>query len=356
MSVPTPDELWNLLARTRLVEPGAIAALRTEHAALPPAEAGDGSARSIAAWLYGRGVISRWQAKRVAIGDLGPFFLGDYRLLERHDREGDGLLFTARHDPSGRVVDVMLLNAKQCRELDVWTEIVRRTTAANRATDPMLSRTWSLEQHGGTRFIVCERVEGGNLADELERLGPLPPQPAGVLVWQVARAVAELHGLGAVHGSLSLDMLRREPPPVGAAERAGRVRLLQFPLAGDPHRVPLRPLLTNDTEVARLARRAAYVAPELLVPGSVCDMRSDVYAIGAMLYALLAGRPPSWGGDPKATLSQASFSGAAPLPATVPPEIATLVGYLMAREPDGRYPTAGDAADAIASAASPAVG
>jgi eukaryotic-like serine/threonine-protein kinase len=348
MPVPTPDEFWKILVRSRLLEPGAAAALRAEHAGLPAAETGDGSAKSIAAWLYGRGVLTRWQAKRVAVGDLGPFFLGDYRLLERHDRDGGGLLFTARHDPSGRIVDLMLLNAKQCRELDVWTEIVKRTTAANRATDPMLTRTWSLEQHGGTRFIVCEHVEGDNLADELERLGPLPHQPAGVLVWQVARAVAELHGLGTVHGALSLDVLRREPPPPGAAERAGRVRLLQFPLACDPHRVPMRPLVADDAEVARLARRAAFVAPELLVPGSTCDTRSDVYAIGAILYALLAGRAPCWDGDPKATLTKASFAGATPLPPTVPEEITTLVGYLMARDPDGRYPTAGDAADAIA--------
>jgi eukaryotic-like serine/threonine-protein kinase len=348
MPVPTPDEFWKNLVRSRLLEPGAAAALQAEHAALPAAETGDGSAKSIAAWLYGRGVVTRWQAKRVSVGDLGPFFLGDYRLLDRHDRDGDGLLFTARHDPSGRVVDLMLLNAKQCRELDVWTEIVKRTTAANRTTDPMLTRTWSLEQHGGTRFIVCEHVEGDNLADELERLGPLPHQPAGVLVWQVARAVAELHGLGAVHGALSLDVLRREPPPPGASERAGRVRLLQFPLACDPHRVPLRPLVADDAEVARLARRAAFVAPELLVPGSTCDTRSDVYAIGAILYALLAGHAPCWDGDPKATLKKASFAGVDPLPPTVPEEIATLVGYLMARDPDGRYPTAGDAADAIA--------
>ena len=65
-----------------------------------------------------RGAITRWQAKRLLIGDTGPFFVGDYRLLERHEREGDGLLFTARHEPSGRLVAVVVLSAKQCRERD----------------------------------------------------------------------------------------------------------------------------------------------------------------------------------------------------------------------------------------------
>ncbi len=348
MPAPQSDEFWQLLVRTGLFEPGAVESLRVEYAARPAVAGDEASARSIAAWLHGRGLISRWQGKRLADGAEGPFFLGDYRLLERHDRDGDGLLFTARHEPSGRVVSLMLLNAKLCRQLDTWTEIVRRTTAANRATDPMLSRTWSLEQHEGSRFIVCEHVRGDNVATELDRLGPLPPQQAGVLVWQVARAVAELHALGVVHGGLSLDALRRESPPEGGGERTGRVRLLQFPLAIDPHIVPLRPLIATDAEVSRLGRRAACVAPELLLQGTACDPRSDVYAIGGMLYALLSGMHPNWTGDAMATLRQASFEGASPLPATVPAEIATLVGYMMDRDPTQRYQNAGEAADSIA--------
>jgi len=345
--MPAPAEFWQLLVRSRLVEPPAAQALHAEHAALPPGAAGDGSAKAIAAWLVGRGVLTRWQAQRLAAGDAGPFYLGDYRLLERHDRAGDGLLFSARHEPSGRTVALLLLSAKRCRELDVWTDIVRRTTAATRAADPMLSRTWSLEQHDGRRFIVCEHVAGATVADEVERLGPLPPQQAGVLAWQIARAVAEVHAHGVVHGGLSLDALRREPPAAGGA-RTGRVRLLQFPLATDPHVVPLRPAVATEAEVASLGRRAAFVAPELLVPGAECDPRSDVYAIGAIFHALLAGRPPHWNGDPRATLAKASFSGPDPLPPQVPAEIAAVVGALLACDPARRTPTAGEAADAIA--------
>ena len=126
MPMPSVDEFWNLLARSRLVDAGAVATLRAAHTAAGAV----GDAKATAQWLVDRGVITRWQAKRLAIGDLGPFFLGDYRLLERHERRGDGLLFSARHDPSGRAVTLMLLNAKRCKELDIWTAIVRRTTAA----------------------------------------------------------------------------------------------------------------------------------------------------------------------------------------------------------------------------------
>jgi hypothetical protein len=343
--MPTAAEFWELLARSGLVPAEAVAALRTEHAAAVCVGA-DGKA--IARWLAERGVITRWQAKRLAIGNLGPFFLGDYRLLDRHDRDGDELVFTARHEPSGRGVSVVLLNRKRCKELDVWTEIVQRTRAATETTDPMLSRTWSLEQHEGSRFIVCEEVSGGNLADELEQAGPLPAVQAGVLVSQLARAVADIHAQGGVHGGLSLEVLRREPPP-GGVPRTGRVRLLQFPLAGDPHRVLLRPW-EKDEEIPRLGRRACFVAPELTLPGAVCDQRSDVYAIGAILYALLTGELPCWEGDATKTLRRAALGESTrPLaPPEVSPEMATLVGYLMARDPADRYQNAAEAAEAVA--------
>jgi hypothetical protein len=346
MPHPSLDEFWTLLTKSGLVDAGAAASLRREYQA--DSAAGAATAKDAAAWLGRRGVLTRWQAKRLAIGNLGPFFLGDYRLLERHDREGDALLFTARHEPSGRVVSVVLLSAKRCRRIDVWTEIVQRTTVASEATDPMLSRTWSLEQHSSSRLIVCEHVEGTSLTAELEQHGPLAAVQAGVLVSQIARAVADLHARGGVHGGLSTDVLLREPPP-GGVPRTGRVRLLQFPLVGDPHRIPLRPWNTDD-ELDLLGRSACFVAPELMLPGTVCDPRSDVYSIGAILSALLTGTPPCWEGDARRTLRRAAFGdGPAPLgPPTVTNEMATLVGYLMARDPAERYQTAGEAADAIA--------
>lgn len=346
MPTPTVAEFWDLLARSRLVDGGAIAVLRQEHEA-NPATCGGHDAKHLAHWLLTRGVLTRWQAKRLSVGNLGPFFLGDYRLLERHNREGDELIFTGRHEPSGRIVSVVLLNSKRFKRLDIWTEIVQRTTAANATTDAMLSRTWSLEQSRGSRFIVCEVVTGMNLADELERAGPMPATQAGVLVAQIARAVADLHARGAVHGGLSLDALIREPAP-GAGERIGRVRLLQFPLAGDPHRVPLRPW-TNDEEMRRLGRRAAFVAPEMLHLENVCDQRADVYSLGAVLYALVSGAAPCWDENAEKTLRRAAFDGPRPLlPPQVSPEMAVLVGYLMVRDPAKRYQTAAEAANAIA--------
>ena len=356
MPTLSPDAFWTLLTETGLVDGDRSEALRSEFQieSLSPAATPEAVTEAIAKWLVRRKVITVWQARRLARGDRGPFFIGDYRLLERLEKDayqggGRGHLFRARHEPSGRVLLLMLLDPERCRDLEVWTDIVRRTTAANRAADPTLSRTWALEQSGGQRFIVSEDVAGTTLTPELAARGPRPVAEVMALGLAIARAVAELHRLGVVHGGISLEALRREPPPAGGDIATGRVRLLQFPLVADPHVVPPRPLIEGPEAMRLLATRAAFVAPELAVPGAACDLRSDVYAIGCAMQSLLTGSLPCWQGDAERTLAHAAFVGPEPLaPPRVPPEVATLVSYLVARDPAARYQSAVEAADAIA--------
>jgi serine/threonine protein kinase len=355
MPIPNPNQFWTLVGESGLVDADRLAALRSEFEieSLSPAATPEAVTEVIAKWLVRRKVLTLWQVRRIVRGDRGPFFIGDYRLLERLEKDAYqgrtmGHLFRARHEPSGRVVLLMVLDAERCRDLEVWTDIVRRTTVASRTADPTLARTWALEQSGGQRFIVCEDVGGTSLTAELAARGPRPVAEVGPLVLAIARAVAELHRLGVVHGGISLEALKREP--VAAAEPAtGRVRLLQFPLVADPHVVPPRPVIDTPEGMHGLGTRVAFLAPELLLPGAVCDPRSDVYAIGCVLHALLAGALPCWQGDAERTLAQAAFVGPPPLgPPQVPVEVATLVSYLVARDPAARYQSAAEAADAIA--------
>lgn len=356
MPIPTPQQFWTLVAETGIVDRDRLEALQSEFEmeSLSPAATPDALTEALAKWLVRRKVITVWQARRLVRGDRGPFFVGDYRLLERLEKDayqggGKGHLFRARHEPSGRTVLLMLLDVERCRDLEVWTDIVRRTTAANRAADPVLGRTWALEQSAGQRLIVCEDVGGGPLTPELAARGPRPIAEVGPLMVAVARAVAELHRLGVVHGGISLDALRRQPPATGDEFATGRVRLLQFPLVADPHVVPPRPAIDTPESIARLGTRSAFLAPELLLPGAVCDPRSDVYALGCVMQALLTGTLPCWLGNAEQTLSQAAFVGPEPLaPPQVPLEVATLVSYMVARDPAARYQSAADAADAIA--------
>ena len=354
-----PEEFWKLVAASKLIDQGMLKTLQREFEAIPPAterlpqsaaQASPGVATAvIAEWLVKREVLSLWQARRLARGEHGPYFIDDYRLEERLECDGSSLLFRARHDPSGRNVCLVLLNSALCKRLEVWTEVVRRTTIANQAADAMLSRTWALEQTKKYRFIICEDISGRALADELACLGPLTPTQAAPLMLALAQAVALLHRMGTVHGAVSLDTLRREPVENGQNERTGNIRLLQFPLGVDPHLVPQRVPTDTPEMIQRLARRASFLAPELMLPGGVCDARSDVYAIGCVFHSLLTGSLACWQKDPQHTLSQAALVGPAPLrPPLVPVAVASLIATMVARDPAVRYATASEAAAAIA--------
>jgi hypothetical protein len=81
MPVPTPDEFWQSLVTVRLLDAETAGCLRAECPV-----AGVDAAKAAAAWLVDRGSLTRWQAKRLAAGDQGPFVVGDYRLLEQIGR------------------------------------------------------------------------------------------------------------------------------------------------------------------------------------------------------------------------------------------------------------------------------
>ena len=351
MATPSPEQFWTLLVESKLGDEATLAKLRREFEGLPfpPGASAAKASELVARWLVKRNVISQWQAKRILRGEKGPFFLGDYRLLDRYDTGRGGTVFRARHEPSGRLVGITVLNNKYCQQPEVWSDILKRTKAATEAKDPALTKTWALEKAGSQRFVLADDIPGVALADELAKRGPFPPLEAAAVVLTVARAVAELHRLGVVHGAISLDTVRREGPPTGAKDTEGAIRLLQFPLVADPHVVPPRLEIDTPEAVARLATRASFLAPESLKSGRISDTSGDVYALGCLFHALLCGTPPCWQGDPQKTLSfVAAGNSPAPLSGKVPLELATLVSYLTAPKPADRYPTAAEAADAIA--------
>jgi hypothetical protein len=182
MSIPAPEDFWRLVAASRLVPPDVLDALHREHVretvGQPPAADSAAATTAIAKWLIQRGVLSKWQGRRLLTGDSGPFFVGGYRLIERLENDGPGRLFRGRHEPSGRRVCLMVLDRKLSQRPDVWAEIVRRTTAARSAVDPTLGRGWTVEEVQGNRFIVCDDADGMLLADELARLVSFPPANA----------------------------------------------------------------------------------------------------------------------------------------------------------------------------------
>lgn len=341
MNLPDFGTFWQLVAESRLVAAGDLERLRRAC----PAD----DTVAAAQWLVGKGALSTWQARRLARGDEGPFFIGTYRLMTRIDADGPGLLFRVREEGSGRRLQLRLLERALCKQQDIWTGIVRRATIAHAARSPILSQTHTVDKVGSHRIILCEDLSPKTLADELAAEGGLPVAAAVRIAVEVARGVAELHRLDDVHGAISLEALRREPVEDGGDPRAAPVRLAQFPLAGDPHLHPPRLPLELKDRIAALGPQACFVAPELTAPSAVCTAQSDLYAIGCLVHALVSGEPVGWQGDARRTLAHAATVGLPPLVAPGGPALlAGVVARMTARDPASRYATAVEAADALA--------
>jgi hypothetical protein len=337
------EVFWSRLEASRLLESARIADLRREFESRGrtggPESIAAATARDLAEWLHQRKHLTSWQARRLLRGEKGPFVIGDYHLLERLENPSRTMLMRARHAPSGRTAILALLDPKRFRGLEAWTGIVNRTTIATQAADPVLSRTWALEDVEGVRFIVCEDLQGPSLADELAS-GMLPDlRRAGRVTFELARAVAELQRLGTPHGGLFLDAV---------LSPSGNVRLLQYPRTGDPHVFPVTLPLEDAESIGRLGIRAASIAPELVATGGVGTEAADVYALGAILHVLAGAGLPNWNGSPQATLAAACRGIRPPDPARVPPPVSALLAYMLAPDPAARYPTAFHAAQAIA--------
>ena len=337
-----PADFWRLLVASRLLTAEDLAAARSEFADRTP------DAVAIATWLGSRGLLTAWQARQLLRGRGGPFFLGDYRLLEQRKTPHRGRLFSARHQPTGREVAVVVLETEACDDPATWESIVRATQLATQVSDPVVSKTWALEQADRRRLVVCEAIAGASLGERFSELGTRPLAETGRIVFAVARAIAELHRLGIVHGAVSLHTIT-EAKPDNAGSDGPPVRLLQFPLAGEPHVHPPRLPLEDPRRLEALGQRICFAAPELATPGATATATSDVYALGCVLAALLTGRLPNWDGTVSGTLARTQQAGLQPLPrGRVPAEVATAIDYMTAADPLQRYASAVEAAAAVA--------
>jgi serine/threonine protein kinase len=154
----------------------------------------------------------------------------------------------------------------------------REAQALASLNSPHVVRVHSAGIHEGAPYLVQEFLSAGSLAERL-RHGPLAPGEARRVVGEVALGLAAAHAEGILHRDLKPDNV--------LFDEAGRAKVADFGLArreGD--------LQERLTQTGEILGTPAYMAPEQAVDSSRADARADVYALGAILYACLTGRPP----------------------------------------------------------------
>jgi WD40 repeat protein/tetratricopeptide (TPR) repeat protein len=208
---------------------------------------------------------------------------------------------------------------------------------------------YEVGEHDGQPFLALEWVDGGTLAQRLAGT-PLPPRAAAALVETLADAVQHAHAAGVVHRDLKPGnvLLRRKysPPGPGVADAASVAE--DEPLVAD---FGLARPLDEDyrlTQTGAAAGTPNYMAPEQAAGDDRAGAPADVYALGAILYELLTGRPPFQGSTPVDTLDLVRHTEPVPpgqLAPRLPRDLETICLKCLEKEPARRYASAAALAD-----------
>jgi serine/threonine protein kinase len=259
-----------------------------------------------------------------------------------------GEVYRARDTRLGRTVAVKILPAGVAADPQLKARFEREARAIAALAHPHICMLHDVGEEDGQAFLVMEHLVGRTLADRLEE-GPLSLAEALEVATEVAGALAAAHEQGVVH---------RDLKPGNVMLTKTGARLLDFGLAqltAHEERSSVQSLTSAPTEQAPLTRQGMilgtmpYMAPEQ-VEGRPTDARSDIWALGVVLYEMLTGRRP-FDGSSQARLAAAILVHEPPplssLDPQVPLALEHVVGRCLAKDPDARWPTARDVASAL---------
>ncbi len=199
---------------------------------------------------------------------------------------------------------------------------IQEARSAARLSHPNLVGVYDQGAEDDTAYIVMEYIPGITLRDLLQEHRALTPEQATDILRAVLAGLASAHRAGIVHRDL-------KPENVLLADD-GRIKLGDFGLA--------RATTANTATGAALLGTIAYLSPELVTRGAA-DSRSDIYALGIMLYEMLTGEQP-YKGDQPMQIAYQHANDTVPVPSAaepgVPPELDDLVAWATARDPADR--------------------
>jgi serine/threonine protein kinase len=263
-----------------------------------------------------------------------PLLSGQYRLGASLGPSSYGRAFIAEHVPTGRLVSVHFLPRDATSERVLSRDLPLAVAKCAQLSHPnvIAVEAYGRADQEGLYYVVTAPLDGESLADYLHKTGPLPVKQALALMRQIGRALRAAHKLGIVHGDLRPANVRIVQTPQGELARVvgfGKVALLSRESHGH-----------EPTSEVRGITSPLYAAPELYHTG-VVDPRSDVYALGALLFRLIAGEPPFSGSSPAAVMQGHVTSSIPSLRARagehVPPEVDALVMRCLEKQPERRF-------------------
>jgi len=268
--------------------------------------------------------------------------LGPYQILAPLGAGGMGEVYRARDSRLGRDVAVKVIHAELAREPERIKRFEQEARAAGALNHPNVCAILDIGSQEGSPFVVMELLEGETLRERLN-VGPIPVCKSIDYASQVAHGLAAAHEKGIVHRDLKPENL--------FLTKDGRVKVLDFGLAKLTRPEVLapageKPISIAATETGAILGTVGYMAPEQ-VRGQNADARSDLFALGAIVYELLAGKRAFHGASYVETLHAILNEEPAPLSASgreMPPGLEPIIRHCLEKNPEERFQSARDLA------------
>ncbi len=265
---------------------------------------------------------------------MKPF--GKYDILEEIGKGGFATVYRARDRDLDREVALKILDPLLMRD-PVWVKRFKREARAVASfKHPHIVSIYEIGQAEGVLYIAMELAQGGNLEDRIQQLGRLSWEETLRLVQEMASALDYAHGKGVLHRDLKPANVLLDPETGSVLTDFGFVRIL----ADNSMSVSLS---------GGVVGTPAYIAPEVW-KGQNATAQTDLYALGCILYEMLAGEK-RFTGQTSPAVMMAHFKPP-PLPTDwpedVPPGVNQVLERAMAMEPEDRYASAGELAEDLA--------
>lgn len=275
----------------------------------------------------------------------GRVLAGRYRLKHLIANGGMAEVWEAVDDILGRPVAVKILHSHLAEDDSFQERFRREAIAAARLAHPGVVATFDTGIDGAITFIVMELVTGQTLRQALNETGPMAPGRVVHIGAQVADALSYAHRAGVVHRDIKPANILLCPD--------GRLKVADFGIAkaveeSEPNRPDPADALTGTGSIVGTAQ---YLSPEQ-VEGRAVDGRTDVYALGVVLYEMLCGRPP-FSGETEMAVALQHVTTQPPAPGQIrvgiPRALEDVVMHAMAKAPQARYQSAADLQTALLS-------
>lgn len=277
----------------------------------------------------------------------GDIIAGKYRVEREIGRGGMGVVVAATHIDLDQRVAIKILQRSSAFNQDAMARFLREARSAAKIRSEHVARVMDVGKlDDGLTYIVMEHLEGADLADVLRKEGPLRITTAADYVLQACEGIAAAHAAGIIHRDIKPAnlFLARQPG------RANIIKILDFGVS-KVSKTGLHDKDASATQTGQVFGSPMYMSPEQLDSTIAIDCRTDIWALGVVLFELLTGKPP-FDGKSSANIMTAVIRDPPPklrsLRPDAPATLEEVIDRCLEKEREDRYATVIDLAEAIA--------